>query len=63
MPINLLAADFPQILSDMDASLYAQIFELQDKERINTAIKVENQIADKLLMGEVLYQRYLSGIF
>lgn len=63
MPINLLAADFPQILSDMDASLYAQIFELQDKERINTAIKVENQIADKLLMGEVLYQRYLSDTY
>ena len=53
----------PQILTDVDASLYEQIFILQDKEKINTAINVQNQIADKLLMNEVLYQRYISDSY
>ena len=34
-----------------------------DKEKIDTAIKVQNQIADKLLMNEVLYQRYISDTY
>lgn len=63
LPLNLLAADLPQILSDVDASLYEQIFMLQDKEKINTAINVQNQVADKLLMNEVLYQRYISDSY
>ena len=63
MPLNLLAADLPQILTDVDASLYEQIFMLQDNEKINTALKVENQIADRLLMNEVLYQRYISDTY
>ena len=63
LPLNLLAADLPQILTDVDASLYEQIFMLQDREKIDTAIKVENQIADKLLMNEVLYQRYISDTY
>ena len=60
LPLNILAADLPQILTDVDASLYAQVFELQDKEKINTAINVQSQIADPLLMNEVLYHRYIS---
>ncbi|MBO5739818.1 MAG: lytic transglycosylase domain-containing protein [Alphaproteobacteria bacterium] len=63
IPLNLLAVGVPQILSDVDASLYQQIFALQDKEKINTAINVQNQIADKLLMNEVLYQRYISDTY
>ena len=63
IPLNLLAVGIPQILSDVDASLYQQIFALQDNEKINTAIKVQNQIADKLLMNEVLYQRYISDTY
>ena len=63
LPLNLLAADLPQILTDVDASLYAQVFALQDKEKINTAINVQSQIADPLLMGEVLYQRYISDTY
>lgn len=59
----MFAADLPVILTDVDASLYEQIFVLQDKERINTAIKVQDQIADKLLMNEVLYQRYISNSY
>lgn len=63
LPQVLLAVDLPQILTDVDASLYEQIFMLQDKEKINTAIKVQDQIADKLLMNEVLYQRYISDTY
>ena len=62
-PLSATAVDLPQILSDVDASLYEQIFILQDKEKIDTAMKVENQIADKLLMHEVLYQRYISDTY
>lgn len=58
-----MAADVPQILSDVDARLYQQIFILQDKEKIDTAIKVQNQIADKLLFNEILYQRYVSDTY
>ncbi len=60
---RVLAMDLPNILSDVDASLYKQIFELQDKEKINTAINAQNQIADKLLIHEVLYQRYFSKTY
>ena len=58
-----MAADVPRILSDVDAKLYQQIFILQDKEKIDTAIKVQNQIADKLLFNEILYQRYISDTY
>ena len=63
LPLRLMAVGLPQILTDVDASLYEQIFILQDKEKINTAINVQNQIADKLLMNEVLYQRYISDSY
>ena len=63
MPLNIWAADLPQILTDVDASLYQQVFDLQDKEKINTAINVQSQIADNLLMNEVLYQRYISDTY
>ena len=63
LPVVVMAADLPQVLSDVDASLYKQIFELQDKEKINTAVRVQNQIADKLLFNEILYQRYISDTY
>lgn len=63
LPVAVMAADLPQVLSDVDASLYKQIFELQDKEKINTAVRVQNQIADKLLFNEILYQRYISDTY
>lgn len=63
LPMCVSAMELPQILTDIDASLYSQIFKLQDKERINTAINAQNQIADKLLMNEVLYQRYISDTY
>ncbi|MBO5704792.1 MAG: hypothetical protein J6R99_02135, partial [Alphaproteobacteria bacterium] len=63
LPMCVSAMELPQILTDIDACLYSQIFKLQDKERINTAINAQNQIADKLLMNEVLYQRYISDTY
>lgn len=63
LPVAVMAADLPQVLSDVDASLYKQIFELQDKEKINTAVRAQNQIADKLLFNEILYQRYISDTY
>ena len=58
-----MAADLPQILSDIDAGLYKQVFMLQDNEKITPAINVQAQIADPLLMNEVLYQRYTSKTY
>ncbi len=63
VPLSAMAVDSLRILSDLDANLYTQIFLLQDQEKINTAIKVENQIVDKVLMNEVLYQRYISDSY
>lgn len=63
LPHVVVAAEHPRVLSDMDAALYEQIFALQSKEKIDTAMRVENQIADKLLMNEVLYQRYFSDTY
>lgn len=63
IPINLLAADLPTILSPTDAETYKQIFDLQSREKIDAAIKLEKQISDPMLMNEVLYQRYVSKTY
>ena len=60
VPLTAFAVDGLDVLSDSDASLYQQIFKLQDKEKIVAAQKLESQLDDKLLMGEVLYQRFIS---
>nr|MBQ0091087.1 hypothetical protein [Candidatus Enterousia merdequi] len=52
-----------EILSNDDAATYAQIFILQDKEKIETARKLEDKLQDKSLMNEVLYQRYISKTY
>ena len=46
IPQCLWALQLPQILTAVDASLYQQIFILQDMEKINTAINVQTQIAN-----------------
>jgi len=51
------------ILTDDDAAIYVQIFNLQDKEKIDAAKKLENKLSDKFLMNEVLYQRYVSKTY
>ena len=48
------------ILTDADADTYQQIFTLQEKEKIDAAKKLESKITDKILMNEVLYQRFFS---
>ncbi|MDR0726898.1 MAG: hypothetical protein LBF37_02435, partial [Rickettsiales bacterium] len=56
LPVALSANELPSILSDEDAEIYAQIFSLQSKEKIDAAIKLDKKLTDDLLMNEVLYQ-------
>ena len=51
------------ILSDEDVEIYTQIFELQDKEKIDAAQKLEKKLNNKMLMNEVLYQRFTSKTY
>lgn len=60
VPLALHASPTIDILSDVDESLYSQIFMLQDAEKISVAQKLEHQLSDPILMNEVLYQRYFS---
>ena len=62
-PMLSMAIESVDILADDDAALYAQIFMLQDKEKIDAAKKLENKLNDKFLMNEVLYQRYVSKTY
>ncbi|MFQ5562684.1 MAG: lytic transglycosylase domain-containing protein [Parvularculaceae bacterium] len=48
-----------KILSEADAALYAEIFTLQEDGRWNAADKKIAQIENDILMGYVLYQRYM----
>lgn len=63
LPTGVFATDLPDVLTDADASLYEQIFMLQSREKIDTAMRLEKQLTDNLLMGEVLYQRYISKTY
>ena len=65
LPFGAFASDAPTIdvLADGDASLYEQIFLLQNEEEISAAQKLEKQLNDPLLMNEVLYQRYISDTY
>ena len=51
------ALESVDVLSDENAALYAQIFILQGKEKIESAKKIEAKLTDKSLMNEVLYQK------
>ena len=63
MPMVALAVETLDVLSDEDAAIYSQIFILQDKEKIDSAQKLESKLKDKSLMNEVLYQRYTSKTY
>ena len=63
MPVMAFASDLPSILTDADASIYAQIFDLQSREKIDAAMRLERQLTDSLLMNEVLFQRYISKTY
>ena len=63
LSLQSFAMESLSVLSDEDAAVYAQIFILQDKEKIETATRLENKISNKFLMNEVLYQRYVSKTY
>ena len=54
------AEPLPTILSELDAETYGKIFALQDAGKISAAQKLEKNLESDILMGEVLYQRYMS---
>jgi soluble lytic murein transglycosylase-like protein len=47
------------VLSDSDARLYREIFRLQESGEWKAADKRVKQLSDRLLIGHVLYQRYM----
>lgn len=63
LPLSAWATEYLDVLTDADASLYEQIFTLQANEKIDSAIKLEKQLSDPLLMNEVLFQRYISKTY
>lgn len=63
MPLAVVRAETLDVLDDANASLYSQIFMLQGREKIDAAMRLEKQLTDDLLMGEVLYQRYISKTY
>ncbi len=58
-----VAAPVLDVLTDGDAEIYQQIFMLQGKEKIDAAKKLESKLTNKLLMNEVLYQRFFSKTY
>jgi soluble lytic murein transglycosylase-like protein len=62
-PLASGAAEPPRVLLDQDAEIYGQIFSLQSREKIDAAIQLEKKLTDRLLMNEVLYQRYISKTY
>ena len=52
-------ASLPTIIPAQDAELYRRIFELQQDGKWRQADKLIKRIDDRLLMGHVLYQRYM----
>src|SRR5574344_1580946 len=65
LPLASIAGELPEVtvLSDTDAGLYTQIFDLQQREKIPAAQKLEKELTDKLLINEVLVQRYISKTY
>ncbi|MCL2748598.1 MAG: lytic transglycosylase domain-containing protein [Alphaproteobacteria bacterium] len=57
------ASSLPQILSESDVAVYTEIFQLQTAEKIDAAKKLDATIEDKILMQEVLFQRYTSKTY
>ncbi len=60
-PIYSIAAE--KVLSDNDVAIYSAIFDLQADEKIAAAQKLEKDLENKILMNEVLYQRYISDTY
>lgn len=58
-PVHLTAKEFPRILSDADAATYQRIFDLQTRSNWPEADREIRQLSDRILIGHVLYQRYM----
>lgn len=59
LPVHLAADELPRILSDSDAAAYQRIFDYQSSARWREADREIGKLSDRLLMGHVLYQRYM----
>jgi len=53
------APGLPQIIGDEDIRLYQRIFEVQENGDWKNADKLIDRLSDPVLMGHVLYQRYM----
>lgn len=53
------AESLPRVLSEMDAALYREIFKLQEVGKWRSADKRIAELSDQVLIGHVLYQRYM----
>lgn len=56
-PVSLIP--LPQVLIPQDADIYRKIFSLQSLGKIQLASGLMAQLSDRLLLGDVLSQRYL----
>ncbi len=59
MSADIAGSALPQILNDEDIRLYQRIFEVQESGDWKTADKLIDRLTDPILMGHVLYQRYM----
>ena len=51
--------NLPRLLSDTDVALYRQIFNIQESGDWRKADRLIRQLSDDMLMGHVLFQRYM----
>ena len=59
MAADIAGSALPQVLNDEDIRLYQRIFEVQEDGDWKTADKLIERLSDPILMGHVLYQRYM----
>ncbi|WP_404380797.1 transglycosylase SLT domain-containing protein [Caenispirillum salinarum] len=58
-PAGAEARQAPTVLGEEDVALYRRIFALQDAGEMNKADALIGQVGDDILMGHVLFQRYM----
>ena len=58
-PVPSAEAIIPTPLSNVDATLYRKIFDVQERGDWKQADRLIKQLSDRMLMGHVLAQRYL----
>ena len=60
---SVVRAALPNIMYSNDVENYKKIFELQEKGRFKDADKVIKEVKNDVLMGYVLYQRFMSPYY